>query len=124
MPEYDFHQLSPHDLEILTRDLLQAHWHVTLENFKTGKPVPVGTVVIKEKHPVANSKAAPVAVAAMIKREPGYDPEHGDWEYAYEQLVPVAEQKVTHGKMENCINCHRIKKESDYLFRPYLEKLK
>jgi len=37
MPEYDFHQLSPHDLEVLTRDLLQAHWGVRLENFKTGR---------------------------------------------------------------------------------------
>ncbi len=37
MPEYDFHQLSPHDLEVLTRDLLQARWGVHLESFKTGK---------------------------------------------------------------------------------------
>jgi Restriction endonuclease len=37
MPEYDFHQLSPYDLEILARDLLQAHWGVTLESFKTGR---------------------------------------------------------------------------------------
>lgn len=37
MADYDFHQLSPLDLEILARDLLQAHWGVTLENFKGGK---------------------------------------------------------------------------------------
>jgi hypothetical protein len=37
MPDYDFHQLSPYDLEILARDLLQAHWGVTLESFKTGR---------------------------------------------------------------------------------------
>jgi hypothetical protein len=37
MADYDFHQLSPYDLEILARDLLQAHWGVTLESFKTGK---------------------------------------------------------------------------------------
>ena len=37
MADYDFHQLSPHDLEILARDLLQAHWGVTLESLKTGK---------------------------------------------------------------------------------------
>ncbi|HEX2526766.1 MAG TPA: restriction endonuclease [Geminicoccus sp.] len=37
MPDYDFHQLSPHDLEVLTRDLLQAHWNITLESFKTGR---------------------------------------------------------------------------------------
>jgi hypothetical protein len=37
LPEYDFHQLSPHDLEILARDVLQAHWGVRLESFKTGR---------------------------------------------------------------------------------------
>lgn len=37
MPEYDFHQLSPDDLEVLTRDLLQAHWGVHIESFKSGR---------------------------------------------------------------------------------------
>jgi hypothetical protein len=37
MLNYDFHQLSPYDLEILARDLLQAHWGVSIESFKTGK---------------------------------------------------------------------------------------
>lgn len=37
MPEYDFHQLSPDDLEILTRDLLQAHWGLDIESFKAGR---------------------------------------------------------------------------------------
>ena len=37
MANYDFHQLSPHDLEILARDLLQAEWGITLESFKTGR---------------------------------------------------------------------------------------
>lgn len=34
---YDFQQLSPHDLETLVRDLLQAEWGVLLESFKTGR---------------------------------------------------------------------------------------
>jgi len=37
MLNYDFHQLSPYDLEVLARDLLQAHWGGTIESFKTGK---------------------------------------------------------------------------------------
>lgn len=37
MSNYDFHQLTHHDLEILVRDLLQAHWKVTLESFKSGR---------------------------------------------------------------------------------------
>ncbi|CAJ0705070.1 hypothetical protein LMG19089_03751 [Ralstonia edaphis] len=37
MAEYDFHQLSSHDFEILGRDLLQAHWGCQLQSFKSGK---------------------------------------------------------------------------------------
>lgn len=37
MAEYDFHQLSSHDFEILGRDLLQAHWKVEFRSFKSGK---------------------------------------------------------------------------------------
>ena len=58
MPEYDFHQLSPYDLEILARDLLQAHWGVTIESFKTGKDRGIdlryaagsGKIIVQVKH--------------------------------------------------------------------------
>ena len=36
MAGYDFHQLSPHDLELLARDLLQSEWGIALESFKQG----------------------------------------------------------------------------------------
>lgn len=58
MPDYDFHQLSPDDLELLARDLLQAHWGVTIESFKTGKDGGIdlryaagtGKIVVQVKH--------------------------------------------------------------------------
>jgi hypothetical protein len=37
MTDYDFHQLSSHDFEQLSRDLLQMDWGIKLESFKTGK---------------------------------------------------------------------------------------
>ena len=37
MTTYDFRQISPHDLEVMARDLLQAEWGVQLESFKTGR---------------------------------------------------------------------------------------
>lgn len=37
MSDYDFSQLSPHDFELLCRDLLQAEWSLVLESFKAGK---------------------------------------------------------------------------------------
>ncbi|MCK1377963.1 restriction endonuclease, partial [Bradyrhizobium sp. 24] len=58
MADYDFHQLSPDDLEILARDLLQAHWGVTIESFKSGKDggidlryaVGTGKIIVQVKH--------------------------------------------------------------------------
>lgn len=58
MADYDFHQLSPDDLEILARDLLQAHWCVTIESFKTGKDGGIdlryaagtGKIIVQVKH--------------------------------------------------------------------------
>jgi DNA polymerase III delta prime subunit len=37
MSDYDFRQLSPHDFELMCRDLLQAEWGLVLESFKAGK---------------------------------------------------------------------------------------
>ncbi|MDW9369482.1 hypothetical protein GOB34_17615 [Sinorhizobium meliloti] len=58
MPDYDFHQLSAHDLEIMTRDLFQAEWKVAIENSKAGKDGGVdlryaqgpSNVIIQVKH--------------------------------------------------------------------------
>jgi hypothetical protein len=43
---------------------------------------PEGSIIVKEKL-IAPDDAAPAAVGIMIKRENGFDPEGGDWEYAY-----------------------------------------
>lgn len=37
MPDYDFHTLSPADLEELTRDLIQKRDNIHLESFKSGR---------------------------------------------------------------------------------------
>ena len=37
MSDYEFSQLSPHDFELMCRDLLQAECGLTLESFKAGK---------------------------------------------------------------------------------------
>jgi HJR/Mrr/RecB family endonuclease len=37
MPSYDFSTLSPSDFEILSRDLLQRHFRLNFESFRTGR---------------------------------------------------------------------------------------
>lgn len=63
--QYDFQQLSPHDLETLVRDLLQAEWGVALESFKTGRDGGIDlryargphNVVVQVKHYVRTALA-------------------------------------------------------------------
>jgi hypothetical protein len=82
-------------------------------------PMPVGTVVLKEKHTTVSATDAPNEFGAMIKREAGYDPENGDWEYVFGTISPKV--TVERGKLANCIACHSAyAKENDYLFRSYV----
>lgn len=91
---------------------------IGLEAFRARTPVPVGTIVVKEK--MTGGKV--VAVGMMTKRDPGYDPDHGDWEYGYRELKADALPPTT-GKIDSCIACHRIANTKDHLFRPYLHHM-
>jgi hypothetical protein len=89
-------------------------------------PVPVGTTILKVKQ--WSETAGPAwphpSYAAMIKREPGYDPADADWEYVYTYRAddPAGAWKTERGKLDACIDCHRNAKATDYLFRTYLKK--
>jgi hypothetical protein len=87
-----------------------------LEDYLDNKPLPVGASVIKEKYKDGVNELSEYAV--MVKREAGYDPSGGDWEYGY--VTP--ERKVTRGKLVECAGCHASAKASDYLFRSYGER--
>ena len=90
-----------------------------LDAFRAGRPLPVGAVVVKEKHPDEAAAGPPTEYAAMVKREPGYDPANGDWEYLFEATGPP--RHVTRGRLAECVDCHRRAGGTDYLFRPYLK---
>lgn len=84
--------------------------------------LPVGSTIVKEKR-VGKSNSEPLlAYGAMIKREPGYDPEHGDWEYVYADFSK-GKPKIERGKIQSCINCHSIAKDRDYLYRTHLSNV-
>ena len=86
-----------------------------------GEPeFPAGAVIVKEKY--AGPQTAPadlVAIAMMIKRAAGFDPAHGDWDYAYYEpalgVVQTAEQTAY------CAQCHSAAAATDYV---YVEGLK
>ena len=85
--------------------------------FRQGNPLPAGAVVVKEKYVGVPPVGQLHGYAVMTKREVGYYPEGGDWEYEYVNLVP--ERKETRGRLANCAACHASAKERDFLFRSY-----
>jgi hypothetical protein len=90
---------------------------------------PPGTVVIKEKLPaVAREKertdlvkpgTEPELFTGMLKREKGFHPEAGDWEFF---TVSGDAAKITsRGKLESCIDCHKEYAQTDGISRQYLD---
>ena len=81
---------------------------------------PVGSVIVKEKHPNPKS-ATPELLTVMRKREKGFNPTHGDWEYL---VLDGAAKKITSsGKLQNCQKCHERWKSTDFVSREYLSEV-
>jgi hypothetical protein len=78
---------------------------------------PVGSLILKEKLP-ARDAAEPELLTAMYKREAGYDPEGGDWEYLV--LDGQGREVQARGKLENCRACHQAVAHTDFVSRNYL----
>jgi hypothetical protein len=78
---------------------------------------PKGSVIVKEKL-TNQSSAEPELLTVMIKRETGFNPETGDWEYMVTDGAGTTVQ--ARGKLANCQACHSARPASDYIFRTYL----
>lgn len=84
---------------------------------------PVGSVIVKQKvkwGPASDAHGSPSrnGVGGMIKRAPGYDPAHGDWEYFYFEEAA----KIERGRIESCIRCHRRAADTDHVFGDWAGK--
>src|SRR6266850_3196408 len=82
---------------------------------KVAGPFPVGSMIVKQKFRDQNK--SPELLTMMIKREPGFDPKFGDWEY----LVASGDGKniFGRGKLEQCQGCHISMAKQDYVYRTY-----
>jgi len=84
---------------------------------KTNPDFPIGTVVVKEKLSLPDSQM-PELLTVMVKREAGFNPDVGDWEFI--TLNGQATEVTAKGKLENCQACHLSYKYNDFITRTYL----
>ncbi len=80
-----------------------------------GRVFPAGSVVVKGKL-AASTDTLPEGIGIMIKREKGFNPEGGDWEYAYWEKTGRIARGRQH--MASCQSCHIAKKQKDSVFWP------
>ena len=81
-------------------------------------PYPVGSVIVKEKEglqyymPDRSEAKLHNGVGGMVKRAPGFDAAHGDWEYFYFEDP----SKIESGKIATCVKCHDGAAAKDHVF--------
>ena len=83
-------------------------------------PFASGSVIVKEKYVASATGPELVAVAMMIKRERGFAPAHGDWDYAYYE--PELGMIQTQAQSDYCSGCHVAASETDFVFVDGLQK--
>jgi Cytochrome P460 len=105
-------------------DLHDGFWiHVYVtqkgrDTMMSGKGVyPKGTIILKQKFKdEAGTKTA--LFTGMLKREKGYDPEVGDWEFFVLNSEATAVRQARN--IQSCIDCHAPFRASDFVSRRYL----
>lgn len=83
-----------------------------------GGDFPVGSIIVKEKRIGRNGDIELLTV--MRKREKGYNPGCGDWEFA--TVDGKLTRLTSQGKVEKCMSCHSKQAARDFTFRTYVEK--
>lgn len=78
---------------------------------------PQGSVIVKEKL-TSRDSTVPELLTVMIKRESGHNIESGDWEFMV--LDGQGKNFQARGKLDRCLGCHVLVKDTDYVSRSYL----
>jgi hypothetical protein len=84
---------------------------------KNPEQFPVDSIIVKEKIKDSETRQ-PVLYTIMRKRERGYNPKLGDWEFSV--VGPNGTEVQGTGKLENCQSCHVNVSDSDFVFRSYV----
>lgn len=79
---------------------------------------PVGSILVKEKHDQDDTSTSEL-LTVMVKREKGFAPKVGDWEFLVLDGFAKAIQK---GDSKTCVSCHTSVSENDFVYADYVPK--
>jgi len=87
--------------------------------FAKAPPPPERYAALVTDHfdPYSEKAAEVLLYTVMVKRQPGYNPKVGDWEFA---VVSRDGKTEASGKLPNCMSCHMTRPDSDFVFRSYV----
>lgn len=108
---------SPHANRLITVYVNELGRRAMLTELKP--TFAVGSVIVKEKLS-PQKQDEPELLTVMIKREPGFNPEVGDWEFM--ATNGAGTEVGMRGKLESCQVCHVPLKKTDFVSRVYLPK--
>ncbi len=111
---------------IAPRDVASPHWQKAIHIYSDTKSVApmwdpymkfeAGSILLKAKF--APDQPDQIELfTGMLKREPGFAPEVGDWEFF--TIDGEATQVTSRGKLASCIACHREYANSDFVTKSY-----
>jgi hypothetical protein len=74
---------------------------------------PEGSILVREKPPKSGA-GPPDVLSVMIKRERGFNPNGGDWQFL---LINGAGTKVKLAqKKGECLDCHKSQAQTDFVY--------
>jgi len=109
---------NPHEKGVKTFARVFANEAAQGEIYKDAPRFPTGSIIVREK--LLNAEDAnPELVTAMVKREKGFSPKTGDWEYLVVEgdLNKISRRERT----GSCSKCHANAENTDFVFKTYLK---
>jgi len=109
---------NPHEKGFQSFARVFANEPASLEINKDEPRFAAGSIIVREKLG-QESDAMPAAVTVMIKREKGFSPKTGDWEFfVLDGALEKVETRETTGA---CAKCHSQAEKTDWVFKTYLK---
>lgn len=113
--QIEFENSNPHRDKFITVYVNDIGKHAMLE--EKSPRFPQGSIIVKEKLTSPES-TKPELLTVMIKREAGFNPKNGDWEYM--ATDGAGKEVQERGKLESCQACHSLYEKTDYVSRFYM----